>query len=92
MGVLEGLKFVVAKHSIGVPQVVVRRNKLIKKLAEQEAVAQAELGGGTYNVTKLRIVKDAEGNTKTVEVAKRVRRWSYVGEDGSPPLFKGIQK
>lgn len=82
MGALEGLKFVIAKRSLGVPQVVVRRNKLIKKLAEQEAVAQAELGGSTYNATKLRFVKDTEGNTKTVEVAKRVRRWTYTGEDG----------
>ena len=82
MGALEGLKFVVAKRTIGVPLAVVRRNKLINKLAEQEAVAQSELGGGSYRATKLRRVKDADGNTKTVEVAKRVRRWSYTGEDG----------
>lgn len=82
MSVLNELKFVAAKRTTSVSPVVARRNKLLKKLYEQEAVVKAELEGTTYKPVKLKTVKDADGNSKTVEVAKRVKRWAYTGEDG----------
>lgn len=82
MSVLNELKFVAAKRNTSVSPVVARRNKLLKKLHEQESVAKAELEGCAYKATKLKTVVDADGNSRTVEVAKRVKRWAYTGEDG----------
>ena len=82
MSALDRLKFVAAKRNTAVSPVVARRNKLLKKLFEQECVVKAEMEGATYNPVKLKTVTDGEGNSKTVEVAKRVKRWSYTGEDG----------
>lgn len=82
MSVLNELKFVAAKRNTYASPVVVRRNKLLKKLHEQESVAKAELEGATYNPVKLKTVKYADGTSKTFEVAKRVKRWAYTGEDG----------
>lgn len=82
MSALDGLKFVAAKHNTAMSPVVARRNKLLKKLFEQESVVKAEMKGTNYNPVKLKAVTDGEGNSKTVEVAKRVKRWSYTGDDG----------
>ena len=81
MSVLNELKFVAAKRNTSASPVVVRRNKLLNKLFEQEAVVKAEIEGATYKPVKLKTVKDENGNSKTVEVAKRVKRWAYTGED-----------
>jgi len=82
MGVLDGLKFVAAKRSTSVSPVVARRNKLLKKLFEQEQLVQAEIAGNDYSPTKLKKITDKEGNSSVVEVKKRVRNWSYTGDDG----------
>lgn len=82
MSVLNELKFVAAKRNTYASPVVTRRNKLLNKLFEQEAVVKAEIEGTTYKPVKLKTVKDEDGNSKTVEVAKRVKRWAYTGEDG----------
>jgi Family of unknown function (DUF6641) len=46
-------------------------------------LAKASQEGSTYAPTKQRKVKDAEtGETKTVQVAKRVKSWAWAGENG----------
>lgn len=82
MSALNSLKFVVAKRPTSLPAIVTKRNKLIANLAEQEAIAKAGIDGVAYSATKSKKVVDAEGNTKVLEVGKRVRRWAYTGEDG----------
>lgn len=82
MGALDNLKFATVKRSATLSPVVARRNKLLKKLFEQEAIAQAVLNGTPYAATKLKTVKDLDGNSRVVEVNKRVRNWSYTGDDG----------
>lgn len=82
MSALNSLKFVVAKRPTSLPPIVTKRNKLIAKLAEQEAIAKAEIDGVQYSATRSKKLVDAEGNTKVLEVSKRVRRWAYTGEDG----------
>lgn len=82
MSVLNELKFVAAKRSTSHSPIVTRRNKLLKKLFEQEAVVKAELEGTTYKPVKQKTVKNADGTSNTIEVAKRVKRWAYTGDDG----------
>lgn len=82
MSALNSLKFVVAKRPTLLPAIVTKRNKLIANLAEQEAIAKAGIDGVAYSATRSKKVVDAEGNTKVLEVGKRVRRWAYTGEDG----------
>lgn len=82
MSALNELKFVAAKRNTSVSPIVTRRNKLLKKLFEQEAVVKAELEGTTYKPVKLKTVKNADGTSSTIEVTKRVKRWAYTGEDG----------
>lgn len=82
MSALNSLKFVVAKRPTSLPAIVSKRNKLIANLSEQEAIAKAGIDGVAYSATRSKKVVDAEGNTKVVEVGKRVRRWAYTGEDG----------
>ena len=55
---------------------------MAKVILTDNAVVKAEIEGTTYKPVKLKTVKDEDGNSKTVEVAKRVKRWAYTGEDG----------
>ena len=55
----------------------------MKKLHEQQMLAEAVAVGKTYAATRLKNIRDTEtGLTKTVEVAKRVRQWWWTGENG----------
>jgi hypothetical protein len=73
---LSNLKLVTAKRTTQVAVEVLRRQKLVRRLEEQVQLATAQLTGGSYKATKLRTVADADtGESKTVEVAKRVKAW-----------------
>ena len=66
------------------PAVLVRRNKLMKKLHEQQMLAEAVAAGKTYTATRLKNVLDTDtGLNKTVELPRRVRAWWWTGEDGT---------
>lgn len=83
MSALSTLKLTNAKRPQAMPAVLVRRNKLVKKLFEQIQLAQAQEAGDTYTAKRLKNVRDAEtGLTKTVEVPKRVRQWWWTGDNG----------
>lgn len=83
MSALSNLKLTNTKRPLAMPAVQIRRNKLLKKLHEQIQLAQAQAAGDTYTAKRLKNVRDTEtGLTKTVEVAKRVRAWWWVGDDG----------
>ncbi len=83
MSTLNSLKLTNAKRPEAMPAVVVRRHKLMKKLHEQQMLAEAMAVGKTYAATRLKNVADTEtGLTKTVEVPRRVRAWWWTGEDG----------
>lgn len=83
MSALSNLKLTNAKRPQAMPAVLIRRNKLVKKLYEQIQLAQAQEAGDTYTAKRLKNVRDAEtGLTKTVEVAKRVRQWWWTGDNG----------
>lgn len=83
MSTLNTLKLTNAKRPQAMPAVVVRRHKLMKKLHEQQMLAEAVANGKTYAATRLKNVTDIEtGLTKTVEVPRRVRAWWWTADDG----------
>lgn len=82
MSTLGTLKLVSATKPTALAPIVQKRNKLIKKLHEQIELATALAEGRTYTATKLRNVTDEEGNSKTVELAKRVRQWWWSDNNG----------
>jgi len=55
-----------------------RKNKLLKKLDEQIALATAQKNGELFTVKRLKIVKDANGNSTQIEVQKRVSPWFWT--------------
>lgn len=59
-----------------------RRRKLVAKIDEQLAFA----ANADYQPTKIKRVKDADGNVEKVEVAKRVKRWWSATADGKVNL------
>ena len=55
-----------------------RKNKLLKKLDEQIALATAQKNGELFTVKRLKNVKDQNGNSIQIEVAKRVSQWFWT--------------
>jgi hypothetical protein len=83
MTALSQLKLVSAKRPTQLSPIAQRRNKIIKRIAEQIALAQALAEGRQYLPTRLRSVHDDEtGETKTVEAPKRVKAWWWNGDNG----------
>lgn len=83
MSALSNLKLTNAKRPQAMPAVMIRRNKLVKKLFEQIQLAEAQQAGENYTAKRLKNIRDAEtGLTKIVEIPKRVRAWWWTGENG----------
>jgi hypothetical protein len=79
---LAGLKLTAAKRSNQVSPVQQRRNKMLKRLAEQVELAKAKQEGRQYAPTKQAKVLDEEtGEKRTVQVAKRIKEW-WFSSDG----------
>ena len=55
-----------------------RKNKLLKKLDEQIALATAQKNGELFTVKRLKNVKDGNGNSTQIEVSKRVSPWFWA--------------
>ena len=78
MTVLSSFKFVSYQPNNNSSAEATRRRKLVAKIEEQlELAANAD-----YQPTKIKRVKDADGNVERVEVAKRVKRWWSATADG----------
>lgn len=83
MSVFASLKLVVAKKPSSLPAIVIRRNKVIARIAEQIALAQAQSEGRAFAIMQERTVTDAEtGETRVVSSPKRVKQWWFVGDNG----------
>lgn len=84
---LATLKLTAARKPRALPDVVIRRNKLLKKLLEQRELAVATAEGKNYAPKRLRTVRDAETGLRAVrEVAVRIKPWSWTGEKGETLL------
>lgn len=83
MNTLANLKLVAAKRTNKQLPVVQRRNRLIAKIWEQCKLAEAQQGGKVFAPQVLRTIKNKEtGERKTVEIAKRIKPWWWVAENG----------
>ena len=80
---LSQLKLTAAKKPSHISPVLHRRHKLLRRLDEQIALATAQQNGTTYTATRLRSYTDADtGLRKTAEVAKTVKAWTFVADNG----------
>jgi hypothetical protein len=87
MGTLTSLKLVAAKSGNYVEPVKQRRNKMAKRMAEQIQLAKAQQDGTQFKVTKIRTTTDKEtGERKQVELAKRVKAWWFVADNGKTAI------
>lgn len=78
--ILGTLKLSAARKPKVVPDIIKRRNKLLKKLGEQRALALAQSEGRTYAPKRLRTLRDKETGDKEVrEVSVRIKPWWWTG-------------
>jgi hypothetical protein len=83
MSALNNLKFVTAKRPTQLTSIQVRRNKLSNRLWSQIQLATALQKGENYTEKKFRTVRDRHtGETRSVELNRRVRQMWFVGENG----------
>ena len=81
--VLATLKLTAARKARALPDVVRRRNKLIKKLTEQRELALALSEGRHYAPSRLRTLVDRHTGERVVkEVPVRIKPWFWTGEKG----------
>jgi hypothetical protein len=84
---LATLKLTAARKQRALPEVVKRRNKLLKKLAEQRELAVALNEGRNYAPKRLRTVTDTETGRRIVrEMPVRIKAWWWIGEKGETLL------
>lgn len=76
--ILSSLKVIARPKIEPKPPILGKRLKLIEKLEEQQAMAQAMLDGQAYEAYKDKKVKDPDtGERKTVRTRKSVRPWYF---------------
>ena len=83
MSNLNTLKLTDAKKPTQIPQVLQRRNKLIKRIWQQTELARAQQTGTSFSVKKFRSVADIDtGTRKQVETDVRVKPWWFTTDAG----------
>ncbi len=83
MSALNSLKFVSAKRPTQLPEIQIRRNKLGRAIWSQIQLASALQRGEHYTEKRFRTIRDKHtGESKQVELNKRVRQMWFVGENG----------
>ena len=79
--ILSSLKFISAKRQTSIDPIQFRREKLNKMLDEQIAVATAYINNTAYQATRMKRVRDENGNTQVVEVQKKVKTWWFKNDN-----------
>ena len=83
MSTFSTLKLTAAQKPTQIAPVVVRRNKLAKRIWEQQELLKAQQAGAHFAPIKCRTVKDTEtGVRKQVETTKRVKAWWFTADNG----------
>ena len=82
MSTLNSLKLSTAKRPTAMPPIQHRRNKLSTKLWEQIQLFKAQQAGETFTTKRFKTIRDTDGNSKSVELQKRVRAWWFVSDNG----------
>ena len=79
--ILSSLKFISAKRQTSTDPIQFRREKLSKMLDEQISLATAYMNNTTYQATRMKRVRDENGNKQVVEVQKRVKTWWFTNDN-----------
>ena len=83
MSGLSALKLITSKRHQGNSPQQSRRQKLRSKLDEQIQLAKAVQSGEDFSPVKIRTIKDeATGESRKVEVPKKLKPWWWTGESG----------
>ena len=83
MSMLKGFIFVAAPRPANqLTAEETRRNKLIKQLQEQRAIAIAEAAGEAHVVMRKRWIKNEAGERVRIETEKRLKPWWTAQTDG----------
>lgn len=82
MGHLNSLALTALKARVAMTPQEQRRVKLITKLEEQLALAEAEAAGRKHVVIKQAWTRDNDGNKTRVEREKRIKAWWWKDGDG----------
>ena len=83
MSTFSTLKLTAAQKPTQIAPVVVRRNKLAKRIWEQQELLKAQQAGAHFAPIKFHTVKDTEtGVRKQVETTKRVKAWWFTADNG----------
>lgn len=83
MSVLTSLKLVTGKRPVSASPIVLRRNKMANKIAEQLALCEAQKSGQLYQPKVSRTYTNKQtGERMTVDTVKRVRQWFYISPEG----------
>jgi hypothetical protein len=83
MSTFSTLKLTASQKPTQIAPVVVRRNKLAKRIWEQQELLKAQQAGAHFAPIKFRTVKDTEtGVRKQVETTKRVKAWWFTADNG----------
>jgi len=82
MTALAALKLTAAHKPSNQPVIIQQRNKLAKRIWEQMELAKAQSSGGTFASKRLKSVRGEDGIRRTIEVAKRVKPWWFVADNG----------
>jgi hypothetical protein len=83
MALLETLKIVSNPITSTPSAQQLRRNKLIVKLQEQIAIAEAQLNNSSYHRMRWITVADAEGEPRRVQRPVRIKKWWFKNTAGS---------
>ena len=79
--ILSSLKLISAKRQTSIDPIQFRREKLSKMLDEQIAIATAYINNTSYQATRMKRVRDDNGNTQVVEVQKKVKTWWFKNDN-----------
>jgi len=83
MSGLSALKFIASKRQQGSTPTQARRQKLSSKIHEQLQMAKALQSGSEFRPVRLRrVMDDATGELRQVEVPKRLKPWWWPSGDG----------
>jgi hypothetical protein len=83
MSIMGSLNIIQLKRPARMTPAEQRRAKLVAKLVEQQAMAQAAVEGRSYSATKRAWARDENGNRVRVQREKRVTQWWFP--DGTTP-------
>ena len=78
MSAIAKLKLITSKREHNNDPIIVRRNKLVRKIEEQFELATAQKEGRLYAPKRIKNVTNAEGERVAVETTKRIKEWYWT--------------